>query len=707
MKQALRFAAVMTALALAVPTVAEARGGGLRHGGGGSSGRIFSGGSNGGGVRSGGFARSGTPSRSFSTPRSTTFSGARSGGFARGFASSATTPPSHAGATARVMRTAPSRTFRSYQGASTTTTAPTTTRRVFGNQGWRSSSSGATTRTTAPRIGDRVITQNGRSTFFRSGQTSVAPTAGASGLRARATTGTRTTTRRIDGQALERLRSWSGNRTVGTPTGIGTTVRQGTTASTPGDTSGRLRQALAGRTVRRGTTNTGTTAPTLRERLSNRFGGQATTTTGTDATARIARLRSSLPTRTTGAGSAAPDYRRGAVVRSGGIRTGGVRSGAATTLRSGSFPTGAIRRSSAESLASRAGVRHGGSHYFRGTDRAGVRYGGGYAAIHSGSARAGVRYARNYPAYYSGLRGGWYYSYGDTSYYHDWYGFRYYGYYAPAAYGGFWGVYWNPWWYSSYAPYWGWSLPPFGFGVVYYANDYTWLPSTTYVERPVVVQQNVVLQPGQRVIVDENGNVVVVQDAEAPTAPAEGPAPTAPLDQPKAPGVAEFQAGIEAFKAGDFETALNHFRDAANADETNGEAWMAVMHAAFAEGEYKEAAGALAVAAELGAFPRGYRFDPRPIYPDPRVFEGSLALLDRHIAEHPDDGDALLLRAYFHVAAGERSAAQTRLNQVLDLRPDDPTAPILTIAMLPPAEPQKAEGQAPATPVAPLPAPTK
>ena len=63
--------------------------------------------------------------------------------------------------------------------------------------------------------------------------------------------------------------------------------------------------------------------------------------------------------------------------------------------------------------------------------------------------------------------------------------------------------------------------------------------------------------------------------------------------------------------------------------------------------------------------------------------------LDAHIQQLPKDVDALLLRAYLHLASGERKPAQELIYTILELRPADETAPMLSIALLPPPPPPK------------------
>lgn len=166
-------------------------------------------------------------------------------------------------------------------------------------------------------------------------------------------------------------------------------------------------------------------------------------------------------------------------------------------------------------------------------------------------------------------------------------------------------------------------------------------------------------------------------------APAAGPAEAAEA-APPAPG--DFELGVEAFRAGDYAAAGGHFRETVTADPEDGEAWMALLFSSFMLERYDEAAEALARAAALDAFPRGYRFDARAIFADPAAFDAALARLDHENRIHPRNLDAWLLRAYFHVAAGEALEAQSTIQRVLLVRRTDPTAPVLHTALLPPVE---------------------
>jgi tetratricopeptide (TPR) repeat protein len=154
----------------------------------------------------------------------------------------------------------------------------------------------------------------------------------------------------------------------------------------------------------------------------------------------------------------------------------------------------------------------------------------------------------------------------------------------------------------------------------------------------------------------------------------------------------DFEPGLQAFLAGDYGAALERFSNVLQAEPDNGEAWLAMAHANFAIGRYAQAAKALAEAGRLEAFPRGYRFDPRPLYPQEGRFDALWLRLRQHAAARPADADAQLLVAYFHVALGERGEAYEAIERVLQARPDDETAQRLALALLPPPSLQE-DGQ--------------
>ncbi len=286
------------------------------------------------------------------------------------------------------------------------------------------------------------------------------------------------------------------------------------------------------------------------------------------------------------------------------------------------------------------------------------------------------------------------------SFYRNWRAYSFCSTWARPWFGGCTVAYWSPGCYESYCGTWVDGAPAFGFGQVYYGPTYNeYFPAETgyegvegpaYVEEPVYADEPVYAE-----------EPVVYETAPAPVA-AES-LPEAPeslaISEAEAPGLEEFEAGVEDFLAGAYVDALVHFRTAAELEPENGEVWMAVAHAGFAAARYRDAAEGIAEAGELGAFPRGYRYDPKSMYPEEGRFEALLAQLETWRTKHPEDANAHLVAAYFHVALGEPAEASQAIVGVLTVRPEDQTAPLLNVAMLPPLPPEAspdAMGPAPA-----------
>lgn len=168
------------------------------------------------------------------------------------------------------------------------------------------------------------------------------------------------------------------------------------------------------------------------------------------------------------------------------------------------------------------------------------------------------------------------------------------------------------------------------------------------------------------------------------------PQPATPSDPqaPRAPSAEQQQIlgrSLEAFRAGRTAEALALLDGAVQADPTLGDAWLGIAYAGFALERHERAAQALTQAAQLGAFPRGYRFDARALFPSAAAYDAALARLVARVAMAPRDADARLVLAWLQVSAGERAAAQEQILQVLTLRPADEAAPILALALLPAA----------------------
>ena len=377
-------------------------------------------------------------------------------------------------------------------------------------------------------------------------------------------------------------------------------------------------------------------------------------------------------------------------------------------------------RSPFGATAARAGTARGRSGATAGSRRAGgasSRFGAsggarGSRATAGGvgrSARTGT--ARSRPGVNRQVAGG--VRYGNAyRIHHGGYGGRHHhGYWGGSPWWGGWGwgvgigwgagFYVNWGWGGVCAPYYGWYGPrygmSYGYGMSYYGPAY----ETVIVEaEPYYGPEEVILEDE---VLPEEGNPEDGLAEEAPPGePLDAPLQNEGADAPQPdPGAADgeqrrgphadFEPSVKAFLAGDYEAALQHIDQVIVDEPDNGEAWLAVMHANFALGHYGRAANGLAKAAALEAFPRGYRFDPRPLYPAEGKWDELLGALDTHLLDSPNDADALILRAYFHVALGEKKEAQKLIDDVLVARAGDETAPQLAMALLPPPPPPKSK----------------
>ncbi|MFM8980762.1 MAG: tetratricopeptide repeat protein [Planctomycetia bacterium] len=152
--------------------------------------------------------------------------------------------------------------------------------------------------------------------------------------------------------------------------------------------------------------------------------------------------------------------------------------------------------------------------------------------------------------------------------------------------------------------------------------------------------------------------------AATPDAEAPAPPPTLSADDQQA-----LQQSLAAFAAEDYASALATLEALAARVPALGQAWLGVAHAAFALQRPERAAQALTQAALLGAFPRGYAFDPRVLYAAPERFDERLAGLATRAAAEPGNADLHLVLAWLRMSLGQRDEARASLDTVLTLRP--------------------------------------
>lgn len=398
------------------------------------------------------------------------------------------------------------------------------------------------------------------------------------------------------------------------------------------------------------------------------------------------------------------------------LRTGGVR-------RSGALVAPGVGGSSPALASHTGGVRYGGGSPALAAHTGGVRYGGGSRALstHVGGVHYGGASHHHGHGHLHGGYGYGAYGYGSGYGCGSGWGWGWGGGYPYSSCGtslviGFWGFgggYCEPTWVAPPAY---WPSEPLGYGPAYV------MPTPTY-----VVPAPTYVQPPEYPLAPEEAAPVWPEPNTAPS-PEPGPLPepqpeaTQP-EQPQGPAPGETQElqltpeegkalgqSLEAFRREAYDEAQNLLEPLVVAKPELGHAWMGIAHAAFAAGRTKRAAEAITKVAQLGGFPRGYKFDPAALYASPEAFRGRKDALAAQLAAQPDDSDARLVNAWLLVSLGERAAAREQLDLVLGLRPADEAAPILSLALLPPLPmppPTQPAGPpaAPAQPPVPQPLP--
>ncbi|MCA9317077.1 MAG: tetratricopeptide repeat protein [Planctomycetes bacterium] len=256
---------------------------------------------------------------------------------------------------------------------------------------------------------------------------------------------------------------------------------------------------------------------------------------------------------------------------------------------------------------------------------------------------------------------------------------------------------------------WDWCLEPvFGYGTVWVSDPTPYIAEPVYVGGEPVYEgegyytpEGVWVPAGPQAYPapqdDGTGGYYLPEGTPYEETWDEGtPGLSAPqgVEQPTAPASQEeelFAKGVEAFLDGRHAEAELTFHLLSLEQPENGQVWMALLHARFAQGNFEAATTALNKAAAIGAFPRGYRFDPTPLYRD-GSFPERMQALERHLGTYPRHTDALLLLGYFQVALGQEEAARASLDRVLLQRRADPTAILLQEALLPAEKPAAAPG---------------
>lgn len=119
----------------------------------------------------------------------------------------------------------------------------------------------------------------------------------------------------------------------------------------------------------------------------------------------------------------------------------------------------------------------------------------------------------------------------------------------------------------------------------------------------------------------------------------------------------KFDAGVTAFRDGDYEQALQNLMGAAEYNHGSAAPRLHAGHAMFALGRYAPAVEMLARAFELAPSLPYKTYDLRDEYRNKSDFEAQLARLQRRVESHPGDAAAATLLAYVtYYTEGPRAA---------------------------------------------------
>ena len=287
--------------------------------------------------------------------------------------------------------------------------------------------------------------------------------------------------------------------------------------------------------------------------------------------------------------------------------------------------------------------------------------------------------------------------YRPSYYYHPWYhgpwGGHAWGWgwgFGPGVTFGFAGSGWGvgigtgwgyPAYYGPYGPYgyWGrplgWGYGGWGLGTTVYSSGYYVYVNPYYT--PAIYPT---------VVYDYSRPIPVMVQASPGTPSGSLPG----LPPPESPPILDnpaFDAAREAFKRGDYQTALAHVDSAIRRSSSD-----AVMHefrslVLFALHDYRQSA---AVAHSVLAVGPGWDYTTMSsLYPDPFVYSDQLRRLEDYTREHPRAADAHFLLAYHGMISSRKEVAIDELRQVIRLMPEDRLAgELLAMVQGPPKSPQ-------------------
>ena len=265
---------------------------------------------------------------------------------------------------------------------------------------------------------------------------------------------------------------------------------------------------------------------------------------------------------------------------------------------------------------------------------------------------------------YNNWNNGWY-NHCIHPHYHGWYN-------------GSWSGYWGSSWYAPIA--WG----AVGWGLGSLANNY--YSSTTYVNpyyvaTPVATASAVPYDYSQPVVV----NNYITADANSGSPSANVSSNPSAFASPKIEeSFTDFDSGLSAFKAGDYQGALNAFNEALK--KNGGDPVVHEVRALdlFAIGDYANAAPALN--SLLAAAPGMDWTTLSSLYGNVDDYTAQLRKLEEYCKANPKNPASAFVLAYHYLVIGQKDSAVRALKVVVENQPKDVTAKRMLDALDPKAQ---------------------
>ena len=254
-----------------------------------------------------------------------------------------------------------------------------------------------------------------------------------------------------------------------------------------------------------------------------------------------------------------------------------------------------------------------------------------------------------------------------------WHTSPYAGYHAGWVHG-----YWN-----GHYPGWGWGGYGLGYGLGLGTGLMAWgLGSSLYSGWGYMPYSN----PYSAYAMAPVGGAQPVYDYSQPIDTTAAP----PDDSVSDPAVAAFDQARDAFKAGDYQTALNLTDQALKAMPNDPSIHEFRAQVLIALQRYEEAAAELY--GVLAVSPGWDWTTLIGLYPNIDVYTAQLRALEQFIGTHPNNAAARFVLAYLYLTAGQNDAAIGELKIVTSLQPKDRVAALLLDSLTKSTSPATAPG---------------